>query len=614
MDPSFTRLIKLDLLTALALEPKAINAVLNELRTYISHEDKAFVCASIQAVGRTVEISRIVYDREGERSGADSSAKRKARRESNDIALNCLQGLVTLSECSENATVVQECVAVIQLILSILVSSGLTHSNESVGDIIEDPNNIQIMAVRKLVLLTIRSLANILETSGENFKEVEGRLQGDRDYHYLQERTIILPSKAIAPAIWVISEWLSKTRPLMLTIASTQNQSTSILCEILRLVAATFVDLDPCLKMHTVHFASKTFIQYYKLNLSDITILCEYILSLGRVDSLPDVRDRARNESNLLHMCIGLTYDTETLGSSSAINGQEKVELSIAEFMLLGNRPAPSWLPIDAHSEEVSHMFRFGTLSNMVSHKAGPTYIQLPPWAEANSPSSLRDPPQQPKVNEAQVIKLQESRVPKGTAYTSSESDDSSSDVRSEDESSSEEATSSDESSESSYITSDLNTSTSSDEDESSNIMMNLDQNRKSEPWSISTNVTETRNSSTNSIALDLLRPLNSISSRENAHVSRNASDLSLTKGKTLIEEFDGLVMPPLAQQSSISDSDSAIQSSAWIPLLRYEITGGLSAMLRIVRGEHRGRVLKSSGFNQESPNLICFELKLENK
>lgn len=623
MDPSFTRLIKLDILTALALEPKAIHAVLNELRTYISHEDKAFVCASIQAVGRTVEISRIVYSREGERSGGDLSSARKGRRDSNEIVLNCLHGLITLTECSENVIVVQECVIVIQLILSLLISSGFTQSNtvvENNGDAIDDPNNIQIMAVRKLILLVIRSLTNIQEKSGHESNASAVQIQGEKDYLSLMNHTIILPSKAIAPAIWIISEWLSKSRPLMLSMSTNQDQRTSILCEILRLLAATFSDLDPCLKVHTVHFASKSLLQH-KLNSSDIAILCEYILSLGRVDPSPDVRDRARNESNLLHMCLGLTYDMETLSSSLSIIGKDSVPLSHAEVMLLGNKPAPSWLPIDTHGEELPHVFRFGTLSNMVSHKAGHMYIQLPPWAETNSPSSLRDPPQQAKIHEAQVSKLLDHRVPRETVYSSSETDESSSDGSSSEESSSEE--SSDESTDSSSASSGSDSSMSGDDDQSSDHAINeisiSHQKRSADLSSINNNVTHltevnaigriSANTPEQGLRLSVLP-----SSREHADAFVIKSELSGTKGNSLVDEFDGLVMPPPVQQASAQETNSALGTSIWIPLLRYEITGGLSVMLRTVRGENRDRILKSSGFNEVSLATICFDLKLENK
>ena len=594
MDPSFTRLIKLDILTALALEPKAVNAVLSELRTYISHEDKSFVCASVQAVGRIAEISRIVYSREAERSGGDLSTARKARSTSDEIVLNCLHGLITLTECSENAIVVQECVIVIQLILSLFSLSVVGEKN---AHTMEDPNNIQIMAVHKLVLLVIRSLTNILEKSDGGSDESEGRLHGDQDYVTLNDRTIILPSKAIAPAIWVISEWFAKSLPLTLSTVSIRDQRTSLLFEIMRLLAATFIYLDPCLKIHSVHFASKTLFQHHKSN-SDVTILCEYILSLGRVDSNTDVRDRARNESNLLHMCLGLTFDTETLGLSLSLGGKENIPLPTAEAMLLGNKPAPSWLPIDAHGDELPHVFRFGTLSNMVSHKAGPMYVQLPPWAETDSSSSLRAPPQQAKINELQTTKLLDPRVPRGDTY--SDSDESSSDASSAEESSSEDETSSDESADSSYTSNDTDSSTSSGDNESHDPLPSVNLINGNSVIEASAKM------------LDLSCNL-SISSSPHQYArssGMNRLEESVPKKQSLVEELDGLVMTPLILQSSVTDTNCAI----WIPLLRYEITGGLSVMLRSVRGDNRHRIIKSAGLNEVHTAVLCFDLKLENK
>ena len=120
MDPSFTRMIKLDILTALSLEPASIEAVLNELRTYVRHGDKKFACASIRAVGTVVELARIVHDRHGAKTGD----KGKERRNANTIALNCLHGLVILSRSSQSPPVVGECVIVIQRILLQLSAGG----------------------------------------------------------------------------------------------------------------------------------------------------------------------------------------------------------------------------------------------------------------------------------------------------------------------------------------------------------------------------------------------------------------------------------------------------------------------------------------------------------
>ena len=122
MDPSYTRMIKLDILTSLVLEPASIEAVLKELRTYIRHDDKAFVCASIRAVGKVVELARIVYDRLGEKNNGNVA---RARGEADRIALNCLYGLLALTQACDQNVVVGECVMVMQRIMvQLMADSG----------------------------------------------------------------------------------------------------------------------------------------------------------------------------------------------------------------------------------------------------------------------------------------------------------------------------------------------------------------------------------------------------------------------------------------------------------------------------------------------------------
>ena len=62
MDPSFTRIIKLDILTFLALEPNSIQAVLNKLKTYVRHPDQTFVTASIQTVAKIFRLKHFFFD------------------------------------------------------------------------------------------------------------------------------------------------------------------------------------------------------------------------------------------------------------------------------------------------------------------------------------------------------------------------------------------------------------------------------------------------------------------------------------------------------------------------------------------------------------------------
>ena len=52
-DPTHIKLLKLEILTNLATET-SITVILREFQTYISSQDKEFVAAAIQAIGRCV--------------------------------------------------------------------------------------------------------------------------------------------------------------------------------------------------------------------------------------------------------------------------------------------------------------------------------------------------------------------------------------------------------------------------------------------------------------------------------------------------------------------------------------------------------------------------------
>ena len=141
MDPSFTRTIKLDILVSLCIDPSAIEAVLTEIRSYIRHNDKTFVCASIQAIGKIVELARVVYDRRALRGDIDAV---HARSDANLIALNCLSGLISLSEFSKNENVVGECAETMQRILAQLWSCD---GDLAALPIVNDPTKIQEKAL-----------------------------------------------------------------------------------------------------------------------------------------------------------------------------------------------------------------------------------------------------------------------------------------------------------------------------------------------------------------------------------------------------------------------------------------------------------------------------------
>ena len=477
MDPSFTRLIKLDILSALALEPNSINAVLKELRTYIRHDSKDFVCASIQAVGKIVEMAKIVYDRQGEKTGN----KKRMREEANVIALNCLHGILTLIESSSHKAVVGESIGVAQRIIVLLQSS--LESADAKMNIVTDPHRVQVMSLRRLVLLVLASLA-AQQSMGVDKQDDEEEVETNEDEIALQNQTLTLPTDSIGAALWIVGECLcsdDSSKSYIKIFHSDKEEKKVILSEVLRLLAKFFPDMDPGLKCHCIHFVSKTIIsnETVRNGQSRDKAFCEYILALGRVDTNQDVRDRSRNESLVIHATIGIQYDVDTL-PKPPIDGT-KITIENAKLMLLQKKPPSSWLPIQSDKPNsgndengISNPFRFGTLSSMVSHKAGNNYMPLPSWAEEDSPKTLRDPVQaksQSKTKESTKKKRgKTNNVSKNTMDGFYDSDSDSDESSSSSSSESDSDNSASESSSSSSSSDSESSSSSSDSDSDSSI------------------------------------------------------------------------------------------------------------------------------------------------
>ena len=463
IDPNFTRMIKLDILTYLSIDPPSIIAVLNELRSYVqipynnhssdsNMDDVCFVCASIHTVGRVTEIARIVYDRHAQLlissspqvDGATATI-RKYRTESNAIALNCLFGLITFSKVHDNYNensmmIVGETIQVLQRILHLLSSSDYNDAAT-----ILDTNRVRDLALHRILLLLVNTLSCIIDDEAEGDEDDEANSDDDEDdenpsdrmnnsmKEKLHQHSGILPPAATASAIWLMGEYLgsSMSSPLSATTSLNGNSSAtnpqqygkfvnpqqrSKLCfELLRLLIRSFNMLDPPEKEQAIHFASKMLLLYQGATpslpgnneiLSNIPPLCEHILALGRYDVIPDIRDRARFESSLIHYTVGLRYDTDGLDEASIPSQINNKALSVTDVqrIFLSTKPASTYLPLNNSDYNIMKdtvlglssealedgNFRFGTLSSLVGHKARSAYIPLPPWADKNSDSSLR--------------------------------------------------------------------------------------------------------------------------------------------------------------------------------------------------------------------------------
>lgn len=376
MDPSFTRLLKLDILTLLALEPASIESVLKELRTYIRHDDdKIFCCASIRAVGKVAELARIVHDRHAENKSGNVARERK---EANRVALNALYGLLTLTRASTDGLVVGECAIVMERILLQLLSNG---DGEMA---VEDPNRIQEQAVKKLLLLLIGSLASRSSEKDDGKKDDNDDDEEEDDE--LSKFVVPIPPLATASTLWIVGEWLAPSSTFTLTIPNFDNQARNqTRLELIRLIARAYPVLEPVEKLQSIHFSSKLLVSSAS---PKEAALCEHVLSLGRTEVQHDVRDRARMESNMLHTSRGLQYDADNL--AVAVSGKT-LAVGQVQKVLLSSRPPSSSLPLLDEEEVDGDAFRFGTLSSLVGRKAKSAYLPLPKWASTNSPSSLRD-------------------------------------------------------------------------------------------------------------------------------------------------------------------------------------------------------------------------------
>jgi AP-3 complex subunit beta len=366
MDPSFTRLIKLEILTLLALEPNSIDAVLMELRTYVRHDDdKPFCCAAIRAVGKVAELARIVHDRHGQNTGNVE----KERKQANSVALNALYGLLTLTRASSDPVVVGECSIVMERIL-------LQLSSDKDGILmVEDPNRIQEESWKRLLLLLVWSLSS---------RPLEGPDEHDDEKNGDDKSTFRIPPLATAATLWIMGDWLSSSSSLIAVRGFDHHARLKTRLELSRLIARAFPSLDTVEKLQSIHFASKLLIAS---DFPQEAAVCEFILSMARADIQADVRDRARMESNLIRLSRGLQYDTDNI---TAFASEKTVSIDLVKNVLLSSKPPSSSLPLqDENEENVS--FRFGTLSNLVNRRAKAAYIPLPKWADTNSPSSLRD-------------------------------------------------------------------------------------------------------------------------------------------------------------------------------------------------------------------------------
>ena len=633
MDPSFTRTIKLDILVSLCIDPKAIDAVLAELRTYVRHNDKEFVCASIRAVGKIAELARVVYDRRA--LTVDINATR-ARADADLIALNCLSGLVTLSEFSRNEMVVGECAVTMQRILAQLWSS----DGDAVAHLVNDQTKIQERALKRLFLILARALSIDSDDEDEEVNE---------KHQQLRSRAVRVPDAAIAATLWIIGEWSTMQETIVSPWAVENSHKSTIRLEILRLLAKSFPEIDSQTKLQAIHLSSKILLMLntdssLSTHVDKEQAICEFILSMGRIDVVQDVRDRARFESGILQLSVGLIHDTAALPSPPD-NASNSLNLEKAKSILLKQKPTASSLPLSGQSSDATvyiESLRFGTLSSIVGYKSSGSGQPLPEWADVDSPSSLRD---QSLQHESKETKRDGIAGPSSGLYSSSSSSDESS---SSDDSSSSGNSSSDSSDESE------SSSESSDDDDrgvlrafASNEINNQTTvaptnmmadthipsllNKDSDGTSSSSSSSSSESDSSSDSESDNKGDSDSAKYYKNTPAVGTILDMSVASqpqtqtqyetqasnaSPTIASGLEDLVMTPLVVDKNDLDktANTNIESSAWIKYVKPELGGGLLVKMRYLRGSVKINECKMMGLDPENPSTVCLQVHIENK
>eukprot|EP00814_Leptocylindrus_danicus_P019189 CAMPEP_0116046954 /NCGR_PEP_ID=MMETSP0321-20121206/28581_1 /TAXON_ID=163516 /ORGANISM="Leptocylindrus danicus var. danicus, Strain B650" /LENGTH=603 /DNA_ID=CAMNT_0003528697 /DNA_START=73 /DNA_END=1884 /DNA_ORIENTATION=+ len=411
--------------------------------------------------------------------------------------------------------------------------------------------------------------------------------------------------------------------------------------EILRLLARSFVDFEPIVKLQGLHLVSKVLVAEKERNQSDDLSrktcgICEHIMSLGQLDVVADVRDRARFEGLLLQNAIGIggdgtmfnasevgdligtgTNDAKSVGASS-----QALSVATAKAALAKGKPIPNSLPFDVKEEEIS---RFGSLSSLVSHHAGSSYLSLPPWADRVSSSSLRDP-----VARGNDAELMESPVNGHKMLANGNSfydDEESSSSFSSDDSSNDSSSSGDDDVSSSSSSS-SSSSEAGSEESSINDFSDIDGSSSSEE-------SEYDSSDDDSYAFDSKPTLSGQSAAQegnlinvagpqpSTHVNvmptnaprSTSTNASNAQPSTFANDLAGLVMAPAPVREGHLDepADFERDCSCWYQLLRPELAGGLFVSYRYIRGASLNQELNVLGLSMKASTL-CLQVKFVNK
>eukprot|EP00613_Pedinella_sp_CCMP2098_P062861 CAMPEP_0171985902 /NCGR_PEP_ID=MMETSP0993-20121228/274595_1 /TAXON_ID=483369 /ORGANISM="non described non described, Strain CCMP2098" /LENGTH=1194 /DNA_ID=CAMNT_0012638793 /DNA_START=69 /DNA_END=3654 /DNA_ORIENTATION=- len=336
-DPYFVRKLKLEVLTTLT-EKDNVQALLRELQSYVTWEDKTFVSDVVAAVGRVGDAQP-------------------------DIADRVTQGLAGLLRASGSAEVVCEAVVVVR---------HLAQQGSLTAPLLE-----QVLKLLTLTLLDdYGALPDRMPEYGEDGKEVVvGGGEGAGSAQGRREPPPLLPA-AKASILWLLGEFYERL-PLWLQ---------ACVPDVLRLSAQSFVDEPTEVKLQCVGLAVKLAVSLPQPG--PVQQLAGHVLELARYDLDYDLRDRGRFATALLGL-VPASLDPSSVDQSSL-----QALRSSARAVLLSNKLPPLTLLGKVAAEGLSS-FTCGSLSACVDHTAR-GYEPLPEWPLVQPDASVREPVVEP--------------------------------------------------------------------------------------------------------------------------------------------------------------------------------------------------------------------------
>jgi AP-3 complex subunit beta len=230
-EPVYIRKIKIDIVTLLANEGN-ISRILREFKIYVGQEDKDFVKATIQAIGRCAMLLPEVTE----------------------TCMHCLTSLIGTH--SEGA--VAEAIVVIKKLLQVGQGGNLDSSTASSSG-------------------TRTPSSKHKHSNGSSTPDEKKKPKfADVIKHMAKLLDTVTNAQARASIAWIISEHVSQLK--------------SIAPDVLRKLAKSFPSEDLLVKLQTLNLGVKLYLS----NPEQTTLLFQYVLNLAKYDTSYDLRDRAR--------------------------------------------------------------------------------------------------------------------------------------------------------------------------------------------------------------------------------------------------------------------------------------------------------------------------------